>query len=157
MIDLAPLKTAVFQEISSGRLGEPVFARLILVVSSDHGHLLPLCEGAVGFIQELLQFQVEAVLTRGSQESGSLTVQLDLEGGRSALAVVAIRREEEPQLDLLLVGNHGTLRYRNDGPLLESALEAEPGGMVAESPGAASDLGRVVQESLRSGERVTLK
>ena len=156
MIDLAPLKTAVFQEISSGRLGEPVFARLILVVSSDHGHLIPLSEQAVGFIQELLQFQVEAVLTRGSQESGSLTVQLDLEGGRSALAVVAIRREEEPQLDLLLVGNHGTLRYRNDGSLLESTLEAEPGGMVAETPGAASDLGRVVQESLRSGERVTL-
>ena len=156
MINLTPLAAAVSQETSSGRLGEPVFARLILVVSSDHGHLLPLCEQAVGFIQELLQFPAEAVLTRGSQESGSLTLQLDLEGGRSALAVVAIRREEEPQLDLLLVGNYGTLRYRNDGPLLEAELETGSEGPVTESKVGASDIRQALQESLRSGERVGL-
>lgn len=157
MIDLTPLKTAVFQEVSSGRLGEPVFARLILVISSDHGHLLPLCQQTVGFIQELLQFPAEAVLTRGSQESGSLVVQLDLEGGRSALVVVAIRREEEPQLDLLMVGNHGTLRYRNDGPLLEAELEAGSDIKVNESTAPATSLRQALQESLRSGERVSLE
>ena len=156
MINLTPLATAVSQETSSGRLGEPVFARLILVISSDHGHLIPLSEEAVVLIQEMLQFQVEAVLARGSQESGSLTVQLDLERGRSALVVVAIRREEEPQLDLLLVGNHGTLRYRNDGPLLEAELEAGSGGKVAESTGAASDIRRALQQSLGSGKPVRL-
>ncbi len=156
MINLTPLATAVSEETSSGRLGEPVFARLILVISSDHGHLLPLCERAVGFVQELLQFQAAALLTRGSQESGSLSVQLDLQGGRSALVVVAIRREEEPQLDLLLVGNHGTLRYRSDGPLLEAELEAGSGGKVAKSTGAASDMREALHESLRSGQRVAL-
>ena len=156
MLDLAPLATAVSQETSSGRLGEPVFARLIVVVSPDHGHLLPLCEQAVGFVQELLKFPTQAVLARGSQESGSLSVQVDLEGGRSALATVAIRREEDPQLDLLLVGNHGTLRYRNDGSLLEAELESGSEGAVAESAAATSDIQRALQESLGSGERVRL-
>lgn len=156
MLDLKPLATAVSQETSSGRLGEPVFARLILVISPDHGHLIPLSEQAVGLVQELLQFRAEAVLARGSQESGSLTVQLDLEGGRSALATVAIRREEEPQVDLLLVGNHGSLRYRNDGPLLEAELGTGSEGPVAESTASVSDIRKALQESLRSGERVRL-
>ncbi len=156
MIDLKPLKTAVFQETSSGRLGEPVFARLILVVSSDHGHLFPLCEQAVGFVQELLQFPTEAVLARGSQESGSLSVQVDLEGGRSALATVAIRREEDPQLDLLLVGNHGTLRYRNDGPILEDELEGRSEDQITGSTGSTTRLRQALQESLGSGEPVRI-
>ena len=156
IMNLAPLSAAVSQEVAAGRLGELVFARLTLVASSDHGHLLSLCEEAIGLVQELLQFPAEGVFARGSQESGNLSVQLDLEGGRSALASVAIRREEKPLLDLLLVGNHGTLHHRSDGEVLEDEL-----ALGLEDPGSQPDasaihLRRALEESLRTGEPIEL-
>ena len=42
------LSMAVSDEISSGRVGTPVFTRLVMAILEDHGYLLPaLGEGVV--------------------------------------------------------------------------------------------------------------
>ena len=122
MTYLRRLIESVSEKISSGRLGQPVLARLSLIISPDQGHILPAAGEAVATVGEMLSLAARSLFAAGSVESGHLVAQLNFEGGRGALVVVTVLRDELNRVDLLLIGNYGTLRHENDGNTLTQQM-----------------------------------
>jgi hypothetical protein len=147
MTYLTRLTAAIKQELEQGRLGTPVYVRLVIVASSDHGHLVPVSVAGIQLIQELLGPAIDEIFVAGSVESGNLSLQLHLEGGRTGQVVVILKREGPPGADLLLVGNHGTLRH----DLAEAGLagETEERLWSTDSSAVRGELVEAVEESLR--------
>ena len=152
---LRRLVESVSEEISSGRLGQPVFTRLSLITSPDHGHLLPAAGEAVAAVGEMVSLPARSLFAGGSVESGHLTAQLDFEGGRSALVVVTTLRDELHRVDLLLIGNHGTLRHENEGNTLTQQITNEQGSFF-EVTSAGRRTEAALRESLSSGGPVSV-
>ena len=145
MTYLTRLTAAIKDELAQGRLGTPVYVRIVIVASSDHGHLVPVSVAGVQVVQELLGPAIDEIFVAGSVESGSLSLQLHLEGGRTGQVVVILKREGAPGADLLLVGNHGTLRH----DLAESGLADETGERLWSPGSVRAELVEAVEESLR--------
>ena len=152
MTYLTRLTAAIKNELEEGRLGTPVFVRLVIVASSDHGHLVPNSVAGMQFVQELLGPPVEEIFAAGSVESGNLSVQLHLGGGRTGQVISILRREGAPGADLLLVGNHGTLRH----DLAEAGLAGETEESLWSADEVQSELVAAVEESLRKRSPVRL-
>ena len=152
MTYLTRLTAAIKKELEEGRLGTPVFVRLVIVASSDHGHLVPNSVAGMQMVRELLGPPIEEIFAAGSVESGNLSVQLHLEGGRTGQVISILRREGSPGADLLLVGNHGTLRH----DLAEAGLAGETEERLWSADGVRSELVAAVEESLRKRSPVRL-
>lgn len=153
---LRRLREAVLQKISSGHLGEPVFARLVLAVSADHGHLLPAAGEGVALAGEVLRAQVQRVYAGGSVKSGHLAVQVELEAGRTALVTVAMLRHELPRVDLLVIGNHGTLYHENNEKALSQEFVDVPGFQFFKVTTTGQHAQEAVRQSLSKGEPVSV-
>ena len=145
MTYLTRLTAAIKDELAQGRLGTPVYVRIVIVASSDHGHLIPVSVSGIQVVQELLGPAIDEIFVAGSVESGSLSLQLHLEGGRTGQVVVILKREGAPGADLLLVGNHGTLRH----DLAEAGLADETGERLWSPGSVRAELVEAVEESLR--------
>ena len=152
MTYLTRLTAAIKRELEEGRLVTPVYVRLVMVASSDHGHLVPNSVAGMRLVQELLGPPIEEIFAAGSVESGNLSVQLHLEGGRTGQVISILRRDGSPGADLLLVGNHGTLRH----DLAEAGLAGETEERLWSADGVRSELVAAVQESLRKRSPVRL-
>ena len=145
MTYLTRLTEAIKNELAQGRLGTPVYVRIVIVASSDHGHLVPVSVAGIQVVQELLGPAVDEIFVAGSVESGTLSLQLHLQGGRTGQVVVILKREGAPGADLLLVGNHGTLRH----DLAEAGLADETGERLWSPGSVRAELVEAVEESLR--------
>lgn len=146
MTYLTRLSTAIKQELEQGRLGTPVYVRIVVVASSDHGHLVPVSAAGMQVVRELLGLAIEEVFAVGSVESGNLSLQLHLEGGRTGQVVAILKREGPPGADLLVVGNHGSLRH----DLAEAGLAGETGERFWSAGPVREELVEAVEESLRN-------
>ena len=120
------LSKTLSDEISSGRVGTPVFARLVMAILQDHGSLLPALGEGVVFIEQILRAPVKSLFASGAVELGHVSVQLHCAGSRTALVSQAGPPPGRPRVDLLLVGNHGTVRHESnlETPLLEAQQRA---------------------------------
>ena len=145
MTYLTRLTAAIKRELEQGRLGTPVYVRLVIVASPDHGHLVPVSAAGMQVVQELLGPAIDEIFVVGSVESGNLSLQLHLEGGRTGQVVVILKREGLPGADLLLVGNHGTLRH----DLAEAGLADEAGERLWNADSVRAELVEAVEQSLR--------
>lgn len=145
MTYLTRLTEAIKNELAQGRLGTPVYVRIVIVASSDHGHLVPVSVAGIQVVQELLGPAIDEIFVAGSVESGTLSLQLYLQGGRTGQVVVILKREGAPGADLLLVGNHGTLRH----DLAEAGLADETGERLWSPGSVRAELVEAVEESLR--------
>ena len=152
MTYLTRLTEAIKNELAQGRLGTPVYVRIVIVASSDHGHLVPVSVAGIQVIQELLGPAIDEIFVAGSVESGTLSLQLHLQGGRTGQVVVILKREGAPGADLLLVGNHGTLRH----DLAEAGLADETGERLWSPGSVRAELVEAVEESLRRRTPVRL-
>ena len=145
------LHEAVKTEIASGRLGTPVFARLGLAVSADHGHLLELVAQSIELCGDLLGFPVGTIRAAGSLEKGHVSVQVDLAAGKSALVSASALNESPPWFDLFLLGNHGSVSHAPPREILSDELSD---GVLplfgASAPKLA--LSKLLATSLKSGE-----
>ncbi len=152
MTYLTRLTEAIKNELAQGRLGTPVYVRIVIVASSDHGHLVPVSVAGIQMVQELLGPAIDEIFVAGSVESGNLSLQLHLQGGRTGQVVVILKREGAPGADLLLVGNHGTLRH----DLAEAGLADETGERLWSPGSVRAELVEAVEESLRRRTPVRL-
>lgn len=151
------VREAFLKEIAAGRIGTPVFVRLVSEVSSDHGHLIESTARGVLLCEDILDSPAEALLVLGSLENGHLNVQVDAAGGKSALITVALMRNETPRLDLLAVGNHGTIRHAPESSALLIRIHAEtPNEEEDPKQSQARARRETVEESLRSGKLVRI-
>ena len=152
MTYLTRLTTAIKTELEQGRLGTPVYVRIVVVASSDHGHLVRVSAAGAQVVQELLGREIDGIFAVGSVESGNLSLQLHLEGGRTGQVVATLKREGLPGTDLLVVGNHGSLRH----DLAEAGLAGETDERLWSAGSVREDLVAAVEESLRKRSPVRL-
>ena len=149
------LRGVVLKELQSERVGTPLFARLMIEISPDHGHLLDIVTGGIQLTESFLQSRVETLLALGDVKSGHLSAQLKLEGGRSGLVTAALVRNDSPRFDLRGVGNRGTLRHSPTSDALSGEFVSGDWA-TKDSPQLATSRCRVLEESLRSGGTVRL-
>lgn len=151
---LEDLITSVSEKVSAGQLGEPVFARLMLAVSDDRGRLLPAAAEGVALVVRIMQVPLRTVFASGDVQSGHLSVQLELEPTATALVSVAMLRGSAPRVDLLLVGNHGTLCHESRAETLKQIAE---GAALFEATSEDQQLQGVLSESLSRGVPVSTR
>ncbi len=126
------------------RIGQPVALRAYLQVTSDHGLLLPVLTRAAVTASKWMRAPVSKLYAQGGVTAGYVTVLAEFAGGQTALLASETLRGEPPMVTLLLIGNHGTMRF-DDQP--------RP---VTEATGSAG-LERAIQDSLRSGKPTAVR
>lgn len=144
------LSMAVSDEISSGRVGTPVFARLVMAILEDHGYLLPALGEGVVLIEQILRVPVQSLFASGAVDLGHVSLQLHCQGGRTALVSKARPPRRLPRVDLLVVGNHGTVRHEsNMETLLLEAHQRSSSYFFEVTP-----RGRQIQNAIRGSLRL---
>jgi hypothetical protein len=137
------LARAVSQAIASGRIGTPVALRGHFHLSADHGTLLPALEAALGAAAAWFTSAPVRIYATGGARYGEITALAEYAGGQTALVSAGVLRDPLPRADVLLIGNHGTLRFQ------------EPVALAAEQGHAG--LRRAIEQSLASGAPVEVK
>lgn len=125
MTYFSQLRASALKEISTKRIGTAVFTRIVAEVSADHGHLLESATQGVLLAEEFLSKSVTYVFVTGDIEKGQMSAQLDLDGGRTGLITVGILRDR-PRLDVLVVGNRGTIQHSPARDALAGRIDEGP-------------------------------
>ncbi|MBI3697062.1 MAG: hypothetical protein HY238_19785 [Acidobacteria bacterium] len=107
------LEKAVAEAIAQKRIGSPVSLRAFFHLSADHGVLLPLLGEALGAAGVWFAAPAVRVYALGGARDGQVTALVEYAAGQTALVSVATLHDPAPLADLLLIGNHGTLRYQD--------------------------------------------
>ena len=143
------LSKTVSDETSSGRVGTPVFARLVMAILQDHGSLLPALGEGVVFIEQILRAPVKSLFASGAVELGHVSLQLHCAGSRTALVSQAGPPPGRPRVDLLLVGNHGTVRHESNLEILMSEAQQRASSYFFEVTPRGRQIQNAIRDSLR--------
>jgi hypothetical protein len=104
------LEQTVHDRIRSGSIGRPVFARLHLELSADHGLLMPYAAAGLEVVTQWLGSSVDRVYARGGVRQGFISLMVEFGQGQTAFVDAAVNAAGEGEARLLLVGQRGTLR-----------------------------------------------
>src|SRR5690349_17547330 len=98
---------AVAALLASGRLGEPVFARCLLLTPDPAVDSVQQLAQLAGIVRGWFGVPLHRLYTSGTAREGQVSVTLQFANGATALIACARCPETEESLDLLLLGNHG--------------------------------------------------
>lgn len=133
------LSDAIGAKLNARAIGKPVFLRANLQLSADHGLLLPLAAELVETAGRWLGAPVSTVYAQGGVRWGFISLLLQCESGESALIAIETTHGAQPEAQVLVVGQHGTLRF-DDFP--------EPLQIDSAAPVPTASLVRAIQSSL---------
>ena len=91
-------------------IGQPVFARLCLELTADHGRLAGLAKSGLETVGRWMASGVRSVHEAGGARQGFVSLLAEFANGQTAL-VSAESAHQEPSVQVLIVGRHGTLRW----------------------------------------------
>lgn len=143
---LAWLEETVGARLRGGAIGKPVFVRANLQLSADHGHLVPLAAAALDTASQWIGAAVRSIYAQGGIRQGFVSLLVEFAGGQSAL-VTAELAHSGAETQLLIVGQHGTLRFDDFPEPLQIGTAAPSGGRWRQA----------IEASLKSGEAVVEK
>jgi hypothetical protein len=131
-------------------IGRPVFTRMHLELSADHGLLIPIAEAALVIAGRWIGggtgAGVRAIYALGGVKHGSVTLQVEFAQGQTALlSAEPVHPAAEAAVQVLCTGQHGTLRFE-DYP--DPAMLAQP--IEGPKPGYRGS----IERSLVSGKTV---
>jgi hypothetical protein len=144
MAYLTWLGGAVQQAITQKRIGSPVALRAFFLLSSDHGLLLPTMAEALTAAARWFGSPLTRVYALGTVQAGEITALAEFAAGQTALVTAATLRDPIPLADILVIGNHGTLRHQ-DHPEAFQPGRADP------------KLARALERSLAAGDPVAVE
>lgn len=105
---LADLHKAVGAVVASKRIGQPVFVRCTLQTSdATMDRLADLAE----LVRQWVGQEIERIHAVGSIASGQVCLSLQFDKGGTALVSLAKGQVQGDGVDLLLIGNHGSVMY----------------------------------------------
>jgi hypothetical protein len=107
------LETVVRAKLRENPIGEPVSLRAYLQLGEDHGLLLPATAAALGLAESWLGSPTRTVYAQGGSAAGYINILASFHNGRTALLCLELLNGQSPDVLLLLVGNHGTMEYRD--------------------------------------------
>ncbi len=115
---------AVADKLNQDAIGKPVFARVFLRLSADHGTLEPLAAAAVRMAAEWLRATPTKVYAQGGARDGHVSAMVEMDRGQTAMVSVEAL-PGEPSAMLLILGQRGSFRFDDyPEPLPPSPLEA---------------------------------
>ena len=104
------LEKTVEEKLAADAIGRPLFVRLVLALTSDHGLLEQMLADAGELSGRWLRSKSLRVDRLGEAREGYLSALVEYGGGQTALlAAEVVRGEAEARV--LVVGQHGTLRF----------------------------------------------
>jgi hypothetical protein len=143
MAYLAWLADNVQNAITQKRIGTPVALRGFFLLSPDHGLLLPTLAEALMTAAQWFGSPLTRVYALGGVRGGEITALAEFSAGQTALLTAATLRDPTPLADLLVIGNHGTLRHQDHPESFQ--------------PGRAdANLARALERSLAAGVPVEM-
>jgi len=149
LTSLADLHRGVASVIASKRIGTPVFVRYTWQGAETGDAIVGRLAQIVASARDWIGQSLSSVYAIGKIELGQVTLTLQFAGGATALVTFA--RGVRSGLDLMLVGNHGTL-YHDRGA---ARLWNEPPEF--DLPAADATLIALVQQAVHSPQPVALK
>ena len=108
---LSWLEKTVGDQLSGDQVGKPVFVRAHLELTADHGLLIPISEAGVSLARRWLGAGVRSIYALGGVQYGTLSLQVEFAQGQTALLSAELTHGGESSVQLLCVGQHGTLRF----------------------------------------------
>jgi hypothetical protein len=149
MATLTELHQAVQKVLASRRLGQPVFVRYLVQGLENAESIFPRLTRISAIVRAWLGQPLERLHALGSTSSGQVALTLQFRDGVTALIIFAQSQPRGAGVDILVIGNHGTLNYD-----AVSAVSWE------ESPAAEAPvdplLYEAIEQSLLSGQPVAL-
>ncbi len=139
---LAWLEETIGAKLRAGGIGKPVFVRANLQLVADHGQLIALAASAVELVAKWMGWTVRGVYAQGGPRQGFVSVLVEFTAGQSALVAAELTQSAPPEVQLLIVGQHGTLRFDDYPEPLQLGGGAPSGGEWAAR----------IEASLQSGE-----
>lgn len=106
------LDGVVADKLSQDPVGKPVFVRLSLQLSPDHGLLKQTLALGVDLVTHWLGGKATSVYEQGGARDGHLAALVQLDHGQSAL-VAAESAMGEPSAMVLVIGQHGSLKLED--------------------------------------------
>jgi hypothetical protein len=146
MAAIADLNRAVQATLSSQRLGQPVFVRLIQQTPDGPErtveHLARLSQLARDWLGQT-PVKVQAI---GGPAGGAVSLTWLFDKGATASVSVSCHPVRGDGLDVLVVGNHGAL-YHDVG-----TADAWDEGLSAATAGPPAELPQLIERALKSGQ-----
>jgi hypothetical protein len=144
MAYLTWLADNVQNAIIQKRIGTPVALRGFFLLSPDHGLLLPTLAEVLTTAAQWFGSPLTRIYALGGVRAGEITALAEFSAGQTALLTAATLRDATAMADLLVVGNHGTLRHQDHPESFE--------------PGRADPkLARALERSLAAGAPVEVE
>lgn len=97
-------------------VGRPVYLRAMLQLTADHGQLKTVAEQMIEIAKKHLGADVFAATWHGGPGDGYYSAMVEFAAGQTALISSDLTHGDEPTVDLLLLGQHGSLHFE-DVPL----------------------------------------
>jgi hypothetical protein len=110
---LSWLEKTVGAQLSGDQVGKPVFVRAHLELTADHGLLIPISEAGVAITRRWLGADVRSIYALGGVKYGTVSLQVEFAQGQTALMSTELSHGGESSVQLLCVGQHGTLRFED--------------------------------------------
>ena len=107
------LEKTVGAQLSGDQVGKPVFVRAHLELTADHGLLIPISEAGVAITRRWLGAGVRSIYALGGVKDGTVSLQVEFAQGQTALVSAELSHGGESSVQLLCVGQHGTLRFED--------------------------------------------
>jgi hypothetical protein len=122
---LSWLDKAVAAQLSGDQIGRPVFVRAHLELTADHGLLISISEAGIAMVQRWLRASVRSIYALGGVKYGTVSLQVEFAQGQTALVSAELNHGDERSVQVLCVGQHGTLRFDDfpDPVLLTQPIE----------------------------------
>ncbi|MBM3739289.1 MAG: hypothetical protein FJW39_26250 [Acidobacteria bacterium] len=104
------LEPTIADKLNQQPAGAPVFVRMFLQLSPDHGLLRSTLAAALGMSSKWLGAAQVRIEERGGAREGFLTAMAEYAGGQSALVTVEAA-SGDPTVSILVMGQQGSLKF----------------------------------------------
>ena len=105
------LDKAVGAKLAEGAVGKVVFVRAHFQWTADHGVLQPVLDAGLAIVGGWVGSSIRKQDLQGSAGAGFLNTLVDFDGGQTALVASEVTLGGEPQTQVLVVGQNGTVRF----------------------------------------------
>lgn len=143
------LKDSLQSVIEQGRIGSPVFIRVVLNINDNVEDLINPSSELIAFSNELFPSEIHSVYAQCSIDDIQVTVMLHFVGGQMALLSIN-RVDSQTDIDLMLVGNKGVIYHQT--PIGRNYLSGIP--PILGETGILTD---VITESLATGKPIMVE
>jgi hypothetical protein len=112
---LADLYRVIESTLATHRLGQPVYVRYLAQSLPQPEFIVPYLTRITKVVGGWLNQSLHHLYAVGTPASGQVALTLQFLGGASALIILASGPPGDADVDILVIGNHGTLAYEGGG------------------------------------------